>query len=146
MAVAEKQPEAPEQFVPYQPAAGEEYMNEKQLQHFRNILLEWKHDLMQEVDRTVRHLQEDGSNNFADPSDRATQEEGFSLELRTRDRERKLLRKINQTIERIDEDDYGFCEACGVEIGIRRLEARPTATLCVDCKTLAELKEKQLNG
>ncbi|MEC7294730.1 MAG: RNA polymerase-binding protein DksA, partial [Pseudomonadota bacterium] len=78
--------------------------------------------------------------------DRATQEEGFSLELRTRDRERKLLKKINETIEKIDEDDYGFCEACGVEIGIRRLEARPTATLCVDCKTLAELKEKQLGG
>jgi len=83
---------------------------------------------------------------YADPADRATQEEGFSLELRTRDRERKLLKKINETIEKIDEDDYGFCEACGVEIGIRRLEARPTATLCVDCKTLAELKEKQLGG
>ncbi|HBN59006.1 MAG TPA: RNA polymerase-binding protein DksA, partial [Halomonas sp.] len=101
--------------------------------------------LMEEVDRTVRHLQED-ANNYADPADRATQEEGFSLELRTRDRERKLLKKINETIEKIDEDDYGFCEACGVEIGIRRLEARPTATLCVDCKTLAELKEKQLGG
>ena len=83
---------------------------------------------------------------WAFPADRATQEEGFSLELRTRDRERKLLKKINETIEKIDEDDYGFCEACGVEIGIRRLEARPTATLCVDCKTLAELKEKQLGG
>ncbi|WP_025731797.1 RNA polymerase-binding protein DksA [Carnimonas nigrificans] len=149
MAVAEKQPdalkEALSKFTPYQAEPGEEYMNDKQLQHFRGILLEWKSDLMQEVDRTVRHLQEE-ANNFADPSDRATQEEGFSLELRTRDRERKLLKKINETMERIDEDDYGFCEACGVEIGIRRLEARPTATLCVDCKTLAELKEKQLGN
>ncbi len=132
-------------FKPYVLHKHEEYMNEKQLAHFREILLGWKQDLMEEVDRTVRHLQEE-ANNFADPADRATQEEGFSLELRTRDRERKLLKKINETIEKIDEDDYGFCEACGVEIGIRRLEARPTATLCVDCKTLAELKEKQLGG
>ncbi|MCS2611219.1 RNA polymerase-binding protein DksA [Halomonas dongshanensis] len=145
MPVAEKKPEASKSFVPYEPAAGEEYMNERQLAHFRQLLLDWKQDLMEEVDRTVRHLQEDASN-YADPADRATQEEGFSLELRTRDRERKLLKKINETIEKIDEDDYGFCEACGVEIGIRRLEARPTATLCVDCKTLAELKEKQLGG
>ena len=138
MPVAEQKTEAPKKFTPYEPAPGEEYMNEQQLEHFRQILLGWKQDLMEEVDRTVRHLQED-ANNYADPADRATQEEGFSLELRTRDRERKLLKKIN-------EDDYGFCEACGVEIGIRRLEARPTATLCVDCKTLAELKEKQLGG
>lgn len=145
MPVAEKKMEAPKKFTPYEPAPGEEYMNEKQLEHFRQILLGWKQELMEEVDRTVRHLQEE-ANNHADPADRATQEEGFSLELRTRDRERKLLKKINETIEKIDEDDYGFCEACGVEIGIRRLEARPTATLCVDCKTLAELKEKQLGG
>jgi DnaK suppressor protein len=125
MPVAEKKPEASKSFIPYEPAPGEEYMNEKQLAHFR---------------------QQEDANNYADPADRATQEEGFSLELRTRDRERKLLKKINETIEKIDEDDYGFCEACGVEIGIRRLEARPTATLCVDCKTLAELKEKQLGG
>ncbi|ART63569.1 RNA polymerase-binding protein DksA [Kushneria marisflavi] len=143
MAVAETQ--SPDTFTPYEPAPGEEYMNEKQLAHFRQILLNWKNDLMAEVDRTVRHLQED-ANNYADPADRATQEEGFNLELRTRDRERKLLKKINETIENIDEDDYGFCEACGIEIGIRRLEARPTATLCVDCKTLSELKEKQLGG
>lgn len=143
MALAETQ--SPDTFTPYEPAPGEEYMNEKQLAHFRQILLNWKNDLMEEVDRTVRHLQED-ANNYADPADRATQEEGFNLELRTRDRERKLLKKINETIEKIDEDDYGFCEACGIEIGIRRLEARPTATLCVDCKTLSELKEKQLGG
>nr|WP_090136149.1 RNA polymerase-binding protein DksA [Kushneria avicenniae] len=143
MAVAETQ--SPDNFTPYEPSPGEEYMNEQQLAHFRRILLGWKADLMAEVDRTVRHLQED-ANNYADPADRATQEEGFNLELRTRDRERKLLKKINETIEKIDEDDYGFCNACGIEIGIRRLEARPTATLCVDCKTLSELKEKQLGG
>lgn len=143
MAVAETQ--SPDTFKPYAPTPGEEYMNEQQLAHFRQILLNWKNDLMAEVDRTVRHLQED-ANNYADPADRATQEEGFNLELRTRDRERKLLKKINETLEKIDEDDYGFCDACGIEIGIRRLEARPTATLCVDCKTLSELKEKQLGG
>ncbi|WP_136254901.1 RNA polymerase-binding protein DksA [Onishia niordana] len=145
MAAAAQTPEALKRFTPYEPAPGEEYMNDQQLAHFREILLDWKRDLMEEVDRTVRHLQED-ANNYADPADRATQEEGFNLELRTRDRERKLLKKINETIDKIDEDDYGFCEACGVEIGIRRLEARPTATQCVDCKTLAELKEKQLGG
>lgn len=145
MPVAEKKMDAPKKFTPYEPAPGEEYMNDTQLEHFRKILLGWKQELMEEVDRTVRHLQEE-ANNYADPADRATQEEGFNLELRTRDRERKLLKKINETLEKIDEDEYGFCEACGVEIGIRRLEARPTATLCVDCKTLAELKEKQLGG
>ncbi|WP_288590012.1 RNA polymerase-binding protein DksA, partial [Marinobacter sp. UBA5687] len=90
----------------------------------------------------MHHMQEDAAN-YADPSDRATQEEEFSLELRTRDRERKLIKKIDQTIDRIDKDDYGFCDQCGVEIGIRRLEARPTATLCIDCKTLAEIRERQ---
>ena len=98
---------------------------------------------MEEVDRTVSHLQEDAAN-FADPSDRASQEEEFSLELRTRDRERKLTNKINETLEKIESQEYGYCEACGIEIGIRRLEARPTASLCIDCKTLAEIKEKQL--
>ncbi len=129
-------------FKPYEPAKGEEYMNADQLKHFRNILLGWKQELMEEVDRTMHHMQEDAAN-YADPADRATQEEEFSLELRTRDRERKLIKKIDKTIDRIDEDDYGFCDSCGVEIGIRRLEARPTATLCIDCKTLAEIKEKQ---
>ncbi|GAB0153993.1 MULTISPECIES: RNA polymerase-binding protein DksA [Marinobacterium] len=130
-------------FEPYPLDNGEEYMNEAQKEHFRKILLGWKRELMEEVDSTITHLKEEASN-FADPSDRASQEEEFSLELRTRDRERKLIRKIDEALESIDSDDYGYCEACGVEIGIRRLEARPTATLCIDCKTLAEIKEKQL--
>ncbi len=132
-------------FVPYQAAKDEEYMNDAQKEHFRQILLSWKQQLMEEVDSTIHHLQEEASN-FADPSDRASQEEEFSLELRTRDRERKLIKKISEAMERIDEDDYGFCEACGIDIGIRRLEARPTATMCIDCKTLAEIKEKQVGG
>lgn len=129
-------------FTPYEAKAGEEYMNAAQLDHFRKILYGWKQELMEEVDRTMHHLQEDAAN-YADPSDRATQEEEFSLELRTRDRERKLIKKIDKTIDRIDKEDYGFCDQCGIEIGIRRLEARPTATLCIDCKTLAEIRERQ---
>ena len=129
-------------FTPYVEKEGEEYMNADQLEHFRAILLSWKKELMEEVDRTVHHMKEDASN-YADPSDRATQEEEFSLELRTRDRERKLIKKIDKTLDKIKEDDYGFCDSCGVEIGVRRLEARPTATLCIDCKTLAEIKERQ---
>jgi DnaK suppressor protein len=132
-------------FVPYKPKRGEEYMNEKQREHFKSILLDWKSELMQEVDRTVSHMKDEAAN-FPDPADRATQEEEFSLELRTRDRERKLIKKIDSTMERIEQDDYGFCDACGVEIGIKRLEARPTATLCIDCKTLDEIKEKQELG
>lgn len=132
-------------FVPYKPKRGEEYMNEGQREHFRNILRNWKAELMQEVDRTVTHMKDEAAN-FPDPADRATQEEEFSLELRTRDRERKLIKKIDATIERINQDDYGFCDACGVDIGIKRLEARPTATLCIDCKTLDEIKEKQEKG
>ena len=132
-------------FVPYKPKRGEEYMNEKQRDHFRAILLDWKSELMQEVDRTVSHMKDEAAN-FPDPADRATQEEEFSLELRTRDRERKLIKKIDSTMERIEQDDYGFCDACGVEIGIKRLEARPTANLCIDCKTLDEIKEKQELG
>ncbi len=129
-------------FEPYQEAEGEEYMNDKQVAHFIAILQQWKRELMEEVDRTVNHMQDEAAN-FPDPADRASQEEEFSLELRTRDRERKLIKKIEKTLERIEEDDYGFCDHCGVEIGIRRLEARPTATLCIDCKTLAEIKERQ---
>mgnify|MGYP001422793897 FL=1 len=129
-------------FTPYVEKKGEEYMNADQLDHFRAILLSWKKELMEEVDRTVHHMKEDASN-YADPSDRATQEEEFSLELRTRDRERKLIKKIDKTLDKIEEDDYGFCDSCGIEIGVRRLEARPTATLCIDCKTLAEIKERQ---
>ncbi|GLQ33659.1 RNA polymerase-binding protein DksA [Litoribrevibacter albus] len=128
-------------FTPYEIKEGEEYMNEAQREHFTQILNNWKQQLMEEVDRTVHHMQNEAEN-YADPSDRATQEEEFSLELRTRDRERKLIKKIEKTLELIEKDDYGFCDACGIEIGIRRLEARPTATLCIDCKTLAELKEK----
>lgn len=127
---------------PYESDAHEEYMNEDQKQHFRSILNAWKRQLMEEVDRTLSHLQ-DEAGNYPDPSDRATQEEEFSLELRTRDRERKLIRKIEKTLDLIDKDEYGYCDECGVEIGIRRLEARPTATLCVDCKTLQEIREKQ---
>jgi DnaK suppressor protein len=132
-------------FVPYKPKRGEKYMSEPQHEHFRNILLNWKSELMEEVDRTVNHMKDEAAN-FPDPADRATQEEEFSLELRTRDRERKLIKKIDKTIDNIDSDDYGYCEACGVEIGIKRLEARPTATLCIDCKTLDEIKEKQEQG
>ena len=132
-------------FVPYKPKRGEEYMNEKQSEHFMQILQKWKDELMQEVDRTVSHMKDEASN-FPDPADRATQEEEFSLELRTRDRERKLIKKIDSMMERIGQEDYGFCDACGVDIGIKRLEARPTATLCIDCKTLDEIREKQVLG
>ncbi len=130
-------------FEPYQPSEGEDYMSAAQGEHFREILLAWKRELMEEVDRTVHHMQDEATN-FPDPNDRATQESEFSLELRTRDRERKLIKKIDEALARIEEQEYGYCEACGVEIGIRRLEARPTATLCIDCKTLDEIREKQM--
>ncbi|ROQ30477.1 RNA polymerase-binding protein DksA [Gallaecimonas pentaromativorans] len=130
---------------PYQEKPGEEYMNEAQLAHFRKILEAWRRQLREEVDRTVTHMKDEAAN-FADPADRASQEEEFSLELRTRDRERKLIKKIEKTLQIIEDGDYGYCESCGVEIGIRRLEARPTAELCIDCKTLAEIREKQMAG
>ncbi|CAK0766447.1 RNA polymerase-binding transcription factor DksA [Gammaproteobacteria bacterium] len=130
-------------FLPYQAKEAEEYMNESQEGHFRGILEAWKHQLMEEVDRTVHHMQDEAAN-FPDPNDRATQESEFSLELRARDRERKLIKKIEETLRKLDEKEYGFCETCGVEIGIRRLEARPTANLCIDCKTLEEIREKQM--
>ncbi|KLV06259.1 RNA polymerase-binding transcription factor [Photobacterium aquae] len=130
---------------PYQEQAGEEYMGEAQLNHFRKILGAWRNQLREEVGRTVNHMQDEASN-FPDPVDRAAQEEEFSLELRNRDRERKLIKKIEKTLQRIEDDDFGFCDSCGIEIGIRRLEARPTAELCIDCKTLAEIKEKQMAG
>lgn len=129
--------------APYQKKKDEEYMNETQIAHFRNILLSWKRELMEEVDRTVHHMQDEAAN-FPDPNDRATQESEFSMELRARDRERKLIKKIDEALMNLDNEDYGYCEACGVEIGIRRLEARPTATLCIDCKTLDEIREKQM--
>ncbi|MCI7479271.1 RNA polymerase-binding protein DksA [[Pasteurella] aerogenes] len=130
---------------PYQLQDGEEYMNEKQVQHFKKILQAWKDQIHEETSRTVAHMQDEASN-FPDPADRATQEEEFSLELRARDRERKLMKKIDNTLKKLDTDDFGYCESCGVEIGIRRLEARPTADLCIDCKTLAEIREKQMVG
>ena len=132
-------------FKPYKPGRGESYMNDEQLEHFRGILLNWRGELVDEVTRTVSHMKDEAAN-FPDPADRATQEEEFSLELRTRDRERKLIKKIDSTLDRLKNDDYGYCDACGIEIGIQRLEARPTATLCIDCKTLAEIKERQELG
>lgn len=130
-------------FEPYEEKEGEEYMDEAQKEHFVKILNKWKSQLMEEVDRTVHHMQDDAAS-FPDPNDRATQESEFSLELRTRDRERKLIKKIDESIEAVENGDYGYCETCGIEIGIRRLEARPTATLCIDCKTLDEIREKQM--
>lgn len=128
---------------PYQPKKNEEYMNSKQLEHFSNILLKWKQQLMEEADSTVSNMKE-GAAVYPDPIDRASQEEGFNLELRTRDRERKLLKKIEQALDKIDKGEYGFCDDCGAEIGIRRLEARPTAVKCIDCKTFEEIKERQV--
>jgi DnaK suppressor protein len=130
---------------PYKEKAKEEYMNPDQEGHFKKILNAWRVQLHQEVDRTLSHMQEEAAN-FPDPVDRAAQEEEFSLELRTRDRERKLIRKIEKTLQLIEDEDFGFCKSCGIEIGIRRLEARPTADLCIECKTLAEIKERQMAG
>ena len=129
-------------FKPYQPKRGEAYMSEGQLQHFRELLNAWKQELMEEVDRTMLHMKDDAAN-FPDPSDRATQESDFGLELRTRDRERKLLRKIDSGLLRIEDGSYGFCEETGDEIGLRRLEARPVATLCLEAQERRELAERQ---
>ncbi len=129
-------------FTPYKAKKGEEYMNTPQIEHFRALLIGWRKELMEEVDRTVHHMQDDAAT-YADPADRASQEEEFALELRTRDRERKLIKKISEAMNSLDSGEYGYCEACGIEIGVQRLEARPTATLCIDCKTLDEIKEKQ---
>ena len=131
------------QLKPYQPKKGEQYMNSKQLEHFRKMLSTLKEELSQDIDRTV-HTMQDEATIFADPNDRASQESDMALELRNRDRERKLIKKIDETIARIDANEYGYCESCGVEIGLKRLEARPTATLCIDCKTLDELRERQV--
>jgi len=130
-------------FPHYKPKGKEEYMNSRQLAHFRKMLEEMKRELSQDIDRTV-HTMQDEATIFADPNDRASQESDMSLELRNRDRERKLIKKIDETIARIDSGDYGYCDSCGVEIGLKRLEARPTATLCIDCKTLDELRERQV--
>ena len=130
------------EFQPYPITVGEEYMCDKQKTHFRNILDQWRAQIMSDVDSTVEHMQTEAIS-CPDPVDRASLEEGFALELRTRDRERKLLKKIESTLSDIEGDLYGYCEDCGAEIGIRRLEARPTATKCIDCKTVQEIKEKQ---
>jgi DnaK suppressor protein len=130
-------------FEPYKVKKGEEYMNAKQLAHFRKMLEAWKAELSQDIDTTL-HSMQDEQTVFADPNDRATQESDMALELRNRDRERKLIKKINETIAKIDSGDYGYCESCGVEIGLNRLQARPTATLCIDCKTLEEIRERQV--
>ena len=131
------------QFAPYVPKKGEEYMSAKQLAHFRTILETLKSELMSDIERTV-HTMQDEATVFADPNDRASQETDIAIELRNRDRERKLIKKIDETLASIESGDYGFCNKCGVEIGIKRLEARPTATLCIDCKTLDEMKERQM--
>ncbi|GAB4125083.1 MAG: RNA polymerase-binding protein DksA [Sideroxydans sp.] len=128
---------------PYKPKKGEAYMNAKQLEHFRKVLNEIKLSLSQDIDRTV-HTMQDEATVFADPNDRASQESDMSLELRNRDRERKLIKNIDKMLARIDAGDYGYCDKCGVEIGLSRLEARPTATLCIDCKTLDEIRERQV--
>ena len=131
------------QFAPYVPKKGEEYMSAKLLAHFRTILETLKSELMSDIERTV-HTMQDEATVFADPNDRASQETDIAIELRNRDRERKLIKKIEDTIGLIDSGDYGYCSGCGVEIGIKRLEARPTATLCIDCKTLEEVRERQV--
>jgi DnaK suppressor protein len=131
------------QFAPYVEKKGEAYMNKRQLGHFRKLLEEWKADLGLDIDRTV-HTMQDEATVFADPNDRATQESDMALELRNRDRERKLIKKIDEMVGKIDAGEYGYCDSCGVEIGLKRLLARPTATLCIDCKTLEEMREKQV--
>ena len=135
------QPQKP--VVPYKPKKGEAYMNPKQLDHFRQIMNDIKAGLGKDIDRTV-HTMQDEATVFADPNDRATQESDMGLELRNRDRERKLIKKINEMLAKIDAGEYGYCDNCGVEIGLDRLEARPTATLCIDCKTLDEIRERQV--
>lgn len=129
--------------TPYKPKRGEAYMSPNQLEHFKTILNGIKGELGADIDRTV-HAMQDEATLFADPNDRASQESDMSLELRNRDRERKLIKKIDEMLAKIDSGEYGYCEKCGVEIGLNRLEARPTATLCIDCKTLDEIREKQV--
>ena len=118
-------------------------MNTKQLEHFRKMLEAWKAELSQDIDITLHSMQEEQTV-FADPNDRATQESDMALELRNRDRERRLIKKINETIDKIKSGDYGYCESCGIEIGLERLQARPTASMCIDCKTLEEIRERQV--
>lgn len=129
----------------YKEREGEDYMNPEQLKHFEEILNAWKAQLMREVDNTVDYMKKEATV-YADPADRASQEEDFNLSLRTRDRDRKLLHKIEEALDRIDQGEYGYCADCGTEIGIRRLEARPTAIKCIDCKTFEEIRERQTNA
>ena len=129
---------------PYVASPGEEYMSSGQLAHFTKILTAWRYQLREEVDRTIHHVMDEAAN-FPDPVDGKSEEE-ISLELQNRDRERRLIKQIEKTLNKIEEDDFGFCESCGVEIGIERLEHRPTADLCIDCQTLAEIKQKQMQG
>ena len=129
----------------YKGRKGEKYMSAAMKKHFNAVLIEWREHLREEMQKTFDHLKNKGES-YADPIDRASQEEEFAFELRTRDRERKLINKIASSLEQIKQDDYGYCYACGLEIGVKRLEARPTATHCIDCKTLDEIKEKQLGG
>ena len=129
----------------YKGRKGEKYMSAAMKKHFNAVLIEWREHLREEMQKTFDHLKNKGES-YADPIDRASQEEEFAFELRTRDRERKLITKIAMSLEQIKQDDYGYCYACGIEIGVKRLEARPTATHCIDCKTLDEIKEKQLGG
>lgn len=131
------------QFPPYTPKKGEEYMSPRQLAHFRQVLETLKQELVGDIERTV-HTMQDEATVFADPNDRASQESDIALELRNRDRERKLIKKVNESLALIENGEYGYCESCGVEIGLKRLEARPTATMCIDCKELEERREKQL--
>jgi DnaK suppressor protein len=131
------------QFPAYLPKKGEEYMNVRQRGHFKEMLAALREELSADIERTVHQMQDDQTV-FADPNDRASQESDMALELRNRDRERKLIKKIDETISRIDLGEYGYCDSCGVEIGLKRLEARPTATLCIDCKTLDEMRERQV--
>lgn len=141
--VAKKANGGLKEFTPYKAKSNEKYMSKSQTDHFIKILNEWKVELSSDIDRTVTHMQ-DEITAYADPNDRASQESDMALELRNRDRERKLIKKIDETLRSISNDDYGYCHQCGEEIGLKRLQARPTATLCIDCKTLDEIREKQM--
>ncbi|KPJ67400.1 MAG: hypothetical protein AMJ43_03835 [Coxiella sp. DG_40] len=146
--IKEKKPPAyagPLGIKPYCPKKGEAYMNDQQLEHFKKVLEIWREQLRAERSRTVRDMQNEAAN-FPDPVDRADQEQRFSLELKSEDRNRKLIKKIDEALDRIQGGDYGYCDDCGAEIGIKRLEARPTATQCIECKTIAEIREKQIVG
>ncbi|QJC33721.1 RNA polymerase-binding protein DksA [Enterobacteriaceae endosymbiont of Donacia provostii] len=130
---------------PYKLKPNEKYMNKKQLSHFKKILESWRNKINKKINNTVSYIKDETSN-FPDPIDRATQEEEFNLELRNRDRERKLIKKIEITLKKFDTKNFGYCDCCGIEIGLKRLEAQPTANLCIDCKTLAEIRAKQIAG